>query len=213
MMNRLPPRYWSFGLVASGLLLACRGQVLSFTGSTTSALAGIDTASTIAQLTDADANKVCAWLSASFPGPAAPVEAPDSGASIAGVGWPVPGYVTGAGFGCAGNAGVGGPVSLPLTWVDIPESDCVPNLRHSACEATLASLESCIQYFAAHYTDFSCNDARAACAAYEGAAGCDETVLQGHNEPYSDSTEMCGMALPVEAGVTCPASSADGGTD
>jgi hypothetical protein len=216
MMNRTALRSLSRALVAlaaptalvTGALLAgCNGKVLSFTGTSSAALgdvSGIDAGTTIAQLTDEQANQVCEFVTASFPYPDMEAIPPQSGGQVEVV---APGYVNGGAFGCVDT-------SPQLLWVYLSQSDCVANLRHSACEATLSSLEQCVEYLGdtqglqGGNGSGWCTAAHSMCAAFEGASGCDQTVFQASIE--GDGGGACASSLPVEAGATCPA---DAGTD
>jgi hypothetical protein len=210
-MNRSPAALASLGLVVALAPLACSSKVLSFDPASTSAQAEVVPGQSIASLTDTQAGEVCAWLAGSYsPVFVLPIRdsttLPDT-----------PGYLSGPGYSFMDERG-----TAMLTWVALaPQSACVANLRHSACAATVASLEQCVQYFQSHpisIGDGSYGDAMTACAAFEGAAGCDETVFHLAQQATPDTLylEECFMMLPVAPGATCPiggSGSTDGGTE
>jgi hypothetical protein len=205
------------GLAAALTLLAplaCSGKVLSFdpTSSTAESLA-VDGGVTIADLTDEQANQVCAWIVAGYPVP--PFHSP-----IASDTQSLPGFVTGYGVSLIADPPACDAASI--SWIAIGQSACVANLRSSPCQATVASLEACEEWFRGHATggaDFSYRAAMTACAAFEGAANCDETVFQA----YARNDSECASLLPVVRGATCPTvqsrtnescgTPADGGAD
>jgi hypothetical protein len=190
----------------------CKADVLSL-GAASSMPPAIDKSVRMMDLTDDQASQVCAWLISAFPEPnMVPMpltpKPEDSDA---------PGYVNGATTGvCAGLHPGGGA----LFWVVLAPSQCELNLRHSPCGASLGSLESCVHAFDMQianensgYGQVDCGTLQSACADYESAPSCDETVFQTHEDPGPD-LQICGTSLPIRSGVTCPASSVlDAGAD
>jgi hypothetical protein len=121
---------------------------------------------TLAALSDDEAGELCSWLSAKGQSGASP----DDESS--------PGYSAGG-----GASGFTSPIdSRSLVWVRLNKRQCLLNLRHSACEATVSSLKGCITYFAQDFiwdsNPFDWKEALAACADYEASPSCSETVLQ-----------------------------------
>jgi hypothetical protein len=167
---------------------------------------GLDANETVADLTDAQAAKVCAWLIATYP--LLPGESV-SNFSNAEDSPPTPGYLSGNTYGATcGNRQV--------TLVFLTEENCLLNLRHSPCQATLERLERCVssvqsaieaEAVTLSASGAQCDDAGVeACNAFEAAASCDETVLQTNprqNLGYGGGL-ACVVALPVQPGVTCP---------
>jgi hypothetical protein len=119
-----------------------------------------------------------------------------------------PGYVSTGGFGfsCGGrNMFLG----------SLTQDNCVLNLRHSPCQATVAALKQCLQdahdviltAVANSGGNLTCSDAgKAACIAFEAAASCDETIFQAalSHASLSRGEELVCIGLPVQPGVTCP---------
>src|SRR5436309_3072445 len=126
----------SSALVLGSLLAAtaCAPEVLPFQETPPSArpqssalnLAGDRTLST---LDDDEANELCSWLEAT--GQSAGRPGTESS----------PGYVGGAASGFTIPTD-----SRLLVWVHLDKSQCLLNLRHRACEATVSTLKRCITY-------------------------------------------------------------------
>ena len=108
-------------------------------------------------------------------------------------------YLAGTGFTCAEASNE----TTYFWWTQLPPDDCVLNLRHSPCAATVASLEQCVSYVAANYPGELQDGAQAyaVCKPFLSAPSCDETVFQSS---ASAATVGCGTGLPVETGLSCP---------
>jgi hypothetical protein len=161
----------------------------------------LDPNETVADLTDAEATQLCAWIEAIYPSSCTNRQDAYVGA---------PGYVSG---GCAfGVTCDNRPVILDFLTPD----NCVLNLRHSPCQGTVSALEVCMSSAVAAIESSLANlssdsdqcDAagNAACAAFWAAADCDETVIQAsprlYTVPFEDVDGCSG--LPVVPGDTCP---------
>jgi len=120
-----------------------------------------------------------------------------------------PGYATGPSAQCFFNSATAPSPSLAIVWLGLDE--CVANIMHSPCAARVADLVTCVQYFGSHTADLDCNAASVACAAYERATGCSETVIQAN--PAADTgdavTAACATSLPIVPDVTCPPAPSD----
>jgi hypothetical protein len=193
----------SFVVLSLTLLAGCAAKVLSFgsagaaetippdggsaaDGALAADASPLGSTDVIAALSDAEASQLCAWLVSTYPGPQ------PASFQVAG------GYTGGGSYGCTGAG-----ASAPLVRVFLDQDLCVLNLRHAPCQATVGELQHCASYFNANYTTLDCSGpAQAACAAFEGAASCDETVFQGTLQPTSP-TSACSGELPVASNVTC----------
>jgi hypothetical protein len=186
------------------LLSGCAGKVLSFGTGSSSAPLDVDGGQIIADLSDAEANQVCAWLIATYPDTQNEPDISRWSMDNDGSGWIriVDGYTGGGGYGCAWT----GP---QIMRVFLPQSLCVENLQHAPCQATVAELQQCVEWFNANFlnlTMLDCATARQVCSAYESAASCDQTVFQAAPAvAYGcDMAEMYGTLLPVEPNVQIP---------
>jgi hypothetical protein len=115
------------------------------------------------------------------------------------------GYATGQAATCSSSA-TRSAGTLSMVWLGL--DDCVANIQHTRCAALVADLTACVQYFGTHGGDADCSAAAVACAAYESAAGCDETVIQANPnlDTASSLAADCAVSLPIVPGVTCPPS-------
>jgi hypothetical protein len=201
---------------------ACATKVLSFdppTGSTALPVT-LDGDATIANLSDSQADDLCGWLVANDPN--AKLNPPTDRAQMPGV----PGYVNAGGIGCSGP-------SASFLLGDLDQTQCVLNLRHSPCQATLSDLQQCVSYIWGEYAALAQSDADAsvdvldcasyatACSAFATAASCDQTVVQAAPPHYPQCAAgtywgsfwmVATGALPIEAGASWP-SVPDAGCD
>jgi hypothetical protein len=189
-------------LVTCAAIPACDGKVLSFSAAQSSELASIDGGTKIADLTVDQANALCSWVIASFPyqvEPGSQLDRPELAT----------GYVSGPNAGCP-LAGSFTPKPHQLSFIHLPQDQCVLNLRLGTCQATLASLEQCVTSFQETFPS-TCNagdDAGVDCAAFEAAPGCTATVIQ------ATTILSCMNALPIEPDASCPpAGLTDASTD
>lgn len=203
-MNRSKTMARVVGVSIAGLVLvACRAQVLTLSegqndggGEAGAAVLGPPPPGSISALSDSEAADLCSWLIQEFPDPSKIVPPPDSPeqGSIA------PGYVSGQMIGC-GAIGNGNPIG----WVYLDVRECVLNLRHTQCNASVASLKKCTAVFVADYPNGNlCMDALSACGDYVAHTECDETVIHSSPEP-AGWIDFCTGCLPMRSGVTCPA--------
>jgi hypothetical protein len=156
-------RVWSCFVFVSALA-GCSGKTID-AGTNgvvgTVSLDSLDLNETIATLSDAQAGQVCDWLYASYPGFKTPLD-----------GSPPPqnGLESASAFACEDGA---------IGWPNLTPEYCVLNLRHSPCEATLASLQRCVQFLLPMYmTGIACSDVQAECGAFLDAPSCSQTVFQ-----------------------------------
>ncbi len=186
-------------VLSCAVILGCQAKVLDLEppdgagGTGPGAASGVQGTARIEDLTDAEANQLCSWLTQTSPLP------PGEGTST------VPGYASGSSFGCTG---------LPIGLVWLSQTDCVANLRHSPCSSTVSSLERCVGYLDSHYTNPDCANggaAQAACAEYKNGASCGETVLQAALS--GDGPGCSSTILPVSPGATCPPGAPDASAD
>jgi hypothetical protein len=191
-------------IMSCAALLACSAQVLSLPGDAgpnANAPYSAPPRTTVADLTEAQAGDLCTWIYNEYPEPSPRSGRPPSS---------VKGYAGSVGI----TIGEVSPDGRMLTWVRLSPEDCILNLRHGGCEAQVASVQSCISYWANGAAPASTSagrysDVETACAGLLDAKGCDQTVLQGD---YSSPGDWCAFALPIEPGVVCtPPDGADGG--
>jgi hypothetical protein len=162
----------------------CTG--IASTATTFSADSGVP----IACLTDIQATQLCTWLGSQF-------ESVSSNPLPTGTGNAPAGYASGPGMGCSS----GSPPAIG--WTGLSAQNCVLNLRHSPCAATVGSLTTCITYFVSTRNTTTnpsgtCPDIAESCNAFTGAAACDLTVLWQQTQP--ESTNACLGALPIVPG-------------
>jgi hypothetical protein len=149
---------------------------------------------TIADLTDTEAANLCDHLPQLSP-PPQPV--PPSFPAFDSVDYVSP---SGSGMGMTMSDRPGGRFVL---YSPLRADDCVLNLRHSSCEATVADLTNCVAFFKDNadmpVPSPDWHDLMAACGAFISTPGCDETVVQ--SSFLGD--ERC-MILPISASAVPP---------
>lgn len=76
--------------------------------------------------------------------------------------------------------------------------DCVTNVMHAPCEATIASLDDCVDsFFNYDGPEDTCNPVGSGCAAFEGAPHCAETVIMSWSlQPPSNPPAITGYSGP-----------------
>jgi hypothetical protein len=204
---KLPLRYVaSVGLIAAlaplaSLACSAKGLSSESTSNAGQPLANLAEQANvkIADLTDDQANQVCASLNEVFPWYKG--KRLDSQEVALGC-------FTGAGdVSVAPTVLDGAPFDgRTVAWLMLtPLNKCVANLRHAPCQATVASLQACVQYWLANpetNDSPSYSDIMTGCAAFEGAANCDETVFQTHID-VSNRDGYNQFALPVVTGNVC----------
>jgi hypothetical protein len=186
-----------FILSLATLCGGCSADVLSFDATNQAdALSGalnLAGTRTVASLDEPEAERLCTWLGSQ----GSRSSQPERESS--------PGYVSGA------TSGFEDPTTRRLVlWVKLEQSQCVLNLRNSACESTIESRQRCIGYFADHNeSGFAWQAALDACAEYEAAASCRETVVQysflddgPDNVPPGPDCDV----LPISPNATAPVS-------
>jgi hypothetical protein len=182
------------------LLSGCAPKVLSFGTETSSAPLDVDGGQIIADLSETEASQVCAWLIATYPDTQNEPDISrwsidnDGGGYIA----IVDGYTGGGGYGCTV------PTAPQIMRVFLPQSLCVENLQHAPCQATVAELQQCVEYFNANFANLDtldCATAWQVCSPYLTAASCDQTVFQAAPAAAygcSNMNDVYGGLLPVE---------------
>ena len=188
--------------LASTAVSACAPKMVIFDDT----LVGIDVHEAIADLNDDQALQVCAWLVAAYPTSPCASGPPSNTDDCPLV---VPGYVSARASGVECN-------QHEMLLEYLTQDNCILNLRHSPCQATVGVLEQCVgDVKAALESEFATSNSagdicdgvvNAACAAFEAAPSCDETVFQA---AQSHTKLCCGAELdctgvPVLPGVTCP---------
>jgi hypothetical protein len=143
---------------------------------------GVAASDVLANLTVAQDDSLCQWL----------VEVAGGGTVAQSPPGLPPGYVAGSGTICAGSGGCDGGFYFSL--VTLPQTYCVENLQHSACEATMGDLAQCIQAFV---SGEACSGS-CACGPYMNAPGCSQTVIEAFD------AGVCNGALPITADAACP---------
>jgi hypothetical protein len=126
------------------------------------------------------------------------------------------GYAGGPTQVCTVTSSTGVVTSLAMVWLGV--DDCVANLQHAPCAASVSDLVACVDYFGEHAGDLDCASAAGVCSLYESASGCDETVIQANPDVVSNGplAAECAVSLPIVPGVTClpePADAGDEGDD
>jgi hypothetical protein len=206
------------GLVIALVPIACSAKVLSFTPTASSAdalVASVGSATAVADLTDEQANQVCAWLATSYPSSPGELPLRDCQTNP---------YFPGRVF-CSA---LGLPTALDngnmFAWPAIaPESACVANLRHSACQATITSLTQCAEYvseYALYTVEHDSNTVFvphngtwAACSEFANAADCGETVFNSdHSASNENEATFCAGDMPVAPNTQCAMLSSLGGS-
>jgi hypothetical protein len=141
---------------------------------------GLDGATTVADLSDAQAEEFCVWLNSLW-GP--------NGCGLLEAG--APGFIGGGASSSYQDPNTGETVELDC----LDPADCVLNLRQAPCSAPLSYLPVCLKAF----FNMPIHDALPinACQPWNASPGCAETVVR-----YDAST--CVGMLPIAPGATCP---------
>jgi hypothetical protein len=145
---------------------------------------GVASTDQISVLSDAQASAVCAWLTQKE----VAFEHAPQGDSTAGL---PAGYVRGGGEG----VGCG---SEQLVWVTLNQQDCVLNLRHSPCAATMASLVECVNAWLgapnANGGSLACSGG---CSDFISSPSCSQTIFA------AGDAGVCAYALPISPDASC----------
>lgn len=89
----------------------------------------------------------------------------------------------------------------------LSEQNCVLNLRWSPCQATVDDLGECVNAFLVSRSQTQIGAYCDACAAFEAAQGCDQTVFQKrYANMGAPVDETCGIAVPIAPGTVCDTS-------
>lgn len=133
--------------------------------------------------------KPCTWLGDVYPMAWAKPPQVSQGGIIS------TGYVDGATWATTMVPTVGGQFAWPLLDVN----DCVRNLVHAPCAATVGTLEGCVQGLVSAYPNARAVASTAPCTTFYETSDCQETVFQ----TVATGDGPCAGSLPIEANVTC----------